>query len=179
APHSGQNTPGTGAPHFGQSFEITLAHGPVEPARAWHRAPYPRLSVARSPCARRRTVFAKLAVCKVITQGGSRRWGSKALCGSGQRPLVVGLAVGRALHDSTEHDVPRDLEVRERGAQELADLIGHGWGGGTDDGYDALSEALVWEADDEAVLDEGMTLDRLFDLLGEDLLAARVDAVRP
>ena len=42
-------------------------------------------------------------------------------------------------------------------------------------GRDCLTELVVVHADDEAVRHPGHPLDRLFDLFGEDLLAARVD----
>ena len=48
-------------------------------------------------------------------------------------------------------------------------------GSSGDDGGDGLPEALVVDADDEAVDDAGDALDGLLDLLGEDLLAAGVD----
>ena len=50
-------------------------------------------------------------------------------------------------------------------------------GGDRGHGGDGLAETLVVDADDEAVDDAVDALDGLFDLLGEDLLAAGVDDV--
>jgi hypothetical protein len=93
-------------------------------------------------------------------------------------PLVVGLAVVRALDRVADHDVLRDFEVRERRLEEAADLVGSRWRGGGDHRRDPLAEALVRQPNDKTVVNERVALDRLFDLLGENLLATRVDAVR-
>src|SRR5579862_4026307 len=47
-----------------------------------------------------------------------------------------------------------------------------------DDGGDRFPEALVRHADDDAVAHPGKSLHHLFDLFGEHLLAAGVDAYR-
>jgi hypothetical protein len=63
-----------------------------------------------------------------------------------------------------------DVELGERGRGAVPWLHDRGH---------PLTPPLVGDADDDGVEDGGMGLERRLDLLGEDLLAARVDALRP
>ena len=57
-------------------------------------------------------------------------------------------------------------------------LVDRRAGLGLDDGGDGLAELLVGHADHHGVAHRGVLLEHLLDLLGEDLLAAGVDAHR-
>src|SRR5262249_20730490 len=93
------------------------------------------------------------------------------------RPAVVGLAARAALDPLAEDEglgqlVARDVllglgeEIGLAGARALAQLH---------DRDDLLAPALARAPGDDAVVDLGVLLQRVFDLLGEDLLAAGVD----
>src|SRR5262249_56177561 len=83
---------------------------------------------------------------------------------------------------------PADLVRQPYGARHLVsgDMLAHhclqgreievGAGPQLHDCRNALPEPLVWNSDDQRVEDVWMLLDRSLDLLGEDLLAAGVNA---
>ena len=113
----------------------------------------------------------------------SSRWSSASEARTAVAgPAVVGLARGRAGHAVGEHPRPGDLVAGEvaRGRARPArrsDGRRHAGAHG-DDRAHPLAEALVGHADDEGVEDRRMALEHALDLLGEDLLAAGVDAGR-
>src|SRR5687768_15033207 len=109
---------------------------------------------------------------------GSRGGGVGSRGGFGSGPGVVGLAAGRAPDFVDEHCEPGRLVSGDPRAQVLANagVVERGSGLKGNNGGDAFAELLVGYADNKAVADGGMLLQRLLDLLGKDLLAAGVDA---
>ena len=98
-----------------------------------------------------------------------------------RRAPVVGLAARVARHLVDEVELPRHLVAGDLGAAVLDELVEGGRarpGAGSHDGGDPLAPPLVGDADDEGVEHLRVGLQRRLDLLGVDLLAARVDALR-
>src|SRR5262245_23953351 len=96
------------------------------------------------------------------------------------RPAVVRLAGWRA-HDLIDlAQLARHLVARDLRAAVLLDVVERGRLAGPelDHRGDALAPARIGHADDRAVEDRRVRLDGRLDLLGEDLLAARVDRHR-
>ena len=93
---------------------------------------------------------------------------------------VVGLPRGRARHRVDQQQLAGQLvggHVSLRGREHVVDAdVGPVGAGGH--AHDALAEALVGLAEHQAVVDARDGLDGFLDLLGEDLLAAGVDALR-
>src|SRR5436190_22196968 len=105
-------------------------------------------------------------------QGGSLQ--------SGARPFVVELAHGVAPDLVREHEATRTLVTREARTHPVAQSVGVGWvvAAGGDGGRDDLAPLVVGYTHDDGVGHPRVFLQHLFHLLGPDLLAARVDAVR-
>src|SRR5581483_576090 len=95
-------------------------------------------------------------------------------------PAVVGLAARRA-HDRVDEDERlRELVARDVARGRVAEhVLGRLVAGPQDDerGH-LLAPALARRAGDDRIVDRVVVLQRLLDLLREDLLAARVDADR-
>src|SRR5450631_415555 len=95
--------------------------------------------------------------------------------------LVVDLAVGGPADAVDEAHAPRCLVGGQAGL-DVVDELGFGRGRDIgvelDHGHDLLAERLVRYPDHDGVAHGVVCLERLLDLLGEDLLAARVDADR-
>src|SRR3954462_10558985 len=117
-------------------------------------------------------------------------WGAPSLLGTdaaSDRSLdalaharIVGLAVGPAFDRVDEHDVARRLVAGEQAARVFDERLRLDLRAGErlDHRGDDLAEPGVGQADDHGVADVGMRLERLLDLLREDLLSAGVDAGR-
>src|SRR5262245_23024033 len=95
-------------------------------------------------------------------------------------PWIVRLATRRATDLVNEVQFARDLVAREvcpamRGQLFQRQPVTRS---SLHDGRDAASPALVGHADDDRIEHRGMRLQHAFDLIGEDLLASRVDARR-
>src|SRR5579859_5805605 len=94
--------------------------------------------------------------------------------------LIVHLAVGGPANGVYKHQIARRLIACQRCAYVRAEL-GQGWSGeavGLDDSADALAKSRVWQTNHDGVTHHRIGLERFFDLLREDLLAAGVDADR-
>src|SRR5262249_35661243 len=97
-------------------------------------------------------------------------------------PGVVGLAVRSPGHPVDDDHVAGALEPGRAAALDgVGDVVRVGGPARRrrHHGGDGLAEAVVGHADDDDVSHRPALLDRLLDLLGEDLLAARVDRHRP
>src|SRR5439155_6610239 len=93
---------------------------------------------------------------------------------------VVDLA-GRAAADGRRAEDPARSLVVGQTALDVGNDLGlvYGLAGGRfHPGEDELAETLVGNADHDGVANTGVFFERLLDLLGIDLLAARVDAHR-
>src|SRR5690606_32503978 len=95
-------------------------------------------------------------------------------------PLVVRLPARQAFHLRLGDHETRDLVARDVLAAVRLDVLERERGAlaRLDDGGDLLAPARIGDAHDERVDDLRVLLERLLDLFGEDLLTARVDALR-
>src|SRR5205807_8886590 len=100
--------------------------------------------------------------------------------GDARRPSVVRLAAGRAHHAVDEVELARHLVAGDPRPAVCGDVLDGRPAplSRLDHGDDSLPPALVGDADDHGVVHVGVRLHCGLDLLGEDLLAARVDAGR-
>lgn len=121
---------------------------------------------------------------RAADHAGSRRGSGRAsLRGDGFGPAVVGFAGWTAHHLGDADEGPRHFI----GGENPADVSGqgvvvHACGSAVadefDDGDDLAAPTLTGPSDDQYIAHAGVTLERSFDFLGKDLLAAGVDHPR-
>src|SRR4051794_3078882 len=92
-------------------------------------------------------------------------------------PADVGLAGLQPLDRRDQHELARDLEVRELGPAVPCELVelGTGTGPGLHDRHHPLAPAVVGDAEHDRVEHVGVGLEHGLDLVGRHLLATAVD----